>query len=156
MADAANASETDDQVVDIGLIVISRATIFSSDVRKWHDKPRDDRTLTNFKIHFKEAQKAIKRSQPAMTPDSLGFHGQVNAATQVLANDAAQRNSDAAALQLATQQAQQATQTQMLEQIYLLMSTAIQAANTNTNNQTQRNNGGGSNRGNGRSTGRGK
>ena len=34
MADAANASETDDQLVNIGQIVISRATIFSGDVRK--------------------------------------------------------------------------------------------------------------------------
>ena len=85
-----------------------------------------------------------------MTTDSLGFHGQANAATQVLANEAAQR--EAAALRLANQQAQQATQTQMLERMQLLMSTVLQAATTNTNNQTQRNNGGVGTRGNRRST----
>ena len=88
-----------------------------------------------------------------MTTDSLGFHGQANAATQVLANEAAHQR-EAAALQLANQQAQQANK-QMLEHIQLLMSTVLQAATTKTNNQTQRINGGGGTRGNRCSTGRG-
>ena len=154
MADAANASETDDQLVNIGLIIISRVTIFAGDVRKWHEKPRADQTWPNFKVHFKDAQKAIKRSQPAVTTDSLGFHGQANSANQqvLTANEAAQRES--ASNQLANQQAQQAN-TQMLEQMQLLMSTVLEAATT-SNSQTRRNNGGGATRGNGRSNGRGR
>ena len=81
MAEAANALETDEQLVNFGLIVISRATIFSGDVRKWHDKPRADRTWFNFKVHFKETQKAIKHSQSAVTIDSLGLHRQANTAS---------------------------------------------------------------------------
>lgn len=64
----------------------------------------------NFKAHFKDAQKVIKRSQLAITTDYLGSHGQVNAAsalaTQVLAEMTAQCDSEAAALQLAKKQAQ--------------------------------------------------
>jgi hypothetical protein len=59
-------------------------TIFSSDIRKWHDKPAVDKTWPNFKDHFKAAQKAIKKSQPTITTDSLGFHEQANAAASLV------------------------------------------------------------------------
>ena len=41
MAEAANASETDEQLISVQLIVIiSHATIFAGNVQKWHDKPQ--------------------------------------------------------------------------------------------------------------------
>jgi hypothetical protein len=82
MADAANSGETPTQLINIGLIIITRSTLFGSDIRKWHGKTADQKTWTAFKTHFKEAQREIKRSQPAVTTDSLGYH-QVNAATIV-------------------------------------------------------------------------
>ena len=36
MAEAAEATETQTQLINIGLIVITRSTIFSSDIRKWN------------------------------------------------------------------------------------------------------------------------
>jgi hypothetical protein len=83
MADAANSAETPTQLINIGLIIITRSTLFSSDIRKWHGKEDPDKTWTAFKNHFKEAQRNIKRSQPTVTTDSLGYHNQVNAATIV-------------------------------------------------------------------------
>jgi hypothetical protein len=74
MAEAAHAAETTTQLINIGIIIITRSTIFSSDIRKWHDKADTDKTWPNFKTHFKDAQKAIKKSQPTITTDSLGFH----------------------------------------------------------------------------------
>jgi hypothetical protein len=59
MAEAAHAAETTTQLINIGIIIITQSTIFSSDIRKWHDKPDDDKTWPNFKDHFKAAQKAI-------------------------------------------------------------------------------------------------
>ena len=83
MADAANSAETPTQLINIGLIIITRSTLFSSDIRKWHGKEAAEKTWTAFKNHFKEAQRDIKRSQPTVTTDSLGYHNQVNAATIV-------------------------------------------------------------------------
>jgi hypothetical protein len=78
MAEAAEASETTSQLTNIGLIIITRSTIFASDIRKWHEKPDDEKTWPTFKEHFKAAQKAIKKSQPTTTTDSLGYHEQAN------------------------------------------------------------------------------
>jgi hypothetical protein len=44
MAKAANATETPKQLVSIGLIIITRSTIFASDIRKWHAKPDVEKT----------------------------------------------------------------------------------------------------------------
>jgi hypothetical protein len=80
MAEAAHASETTEQLINLGIIIITRSTIFSSDICKWHNKPAADKTWSAFKDHFKMAQRAIKKSQPTVTIDSLGFHEQANTA----------------------------------------------------------------------------
>ena len=83
MAEASGAPKTATQLINIGLIIITRSTIFASDIRKWHDKDDDDKTWPTFKAHFKNAQRAIKQSQPTATTDSLGYHEQASAATIV-------------------------------------------------------------------------
>jgi len=82
-ANMAKAAETTPQLINIGLIIITRATVFSSDIRKWHDNPDAEKTWTIFKTHFRMAQKVIKRSQPVVTTDSLGFHEQANSTSLV-------------------------------------------------------------------------
>jgi hypothetical protein len=64
MTEAVHAIETTTQFINIGIIIITRSTIFSSDIRKWHEKPDDDKTWPNFEDHFKAAQKAIKKTSP--------------------------------------------------------------------------------------------
>jgi hypothetical protein len=84
MAEAAKSAEMPTQLINIGLIIITRSTLFSSDIRKWHSKEDPGKTLPAFKYHFKEAQRDInKRSQLTVTTDFLGYHNQVNAATIV-------------------------------------------------------------------------
>ena len=57
MAKVAKAAETQTQLINIGLIIITpRSTIFSSDTRKWNSKPEAGKTWLTFKAHFKEAQ----------------------------------------------------------------------------------------------------
>jgi hypothetical protein len=79
MADAAKASGTPTQLINIGLIIVTRSTIFASHIRKWHNKPEADQTWPSFKEHFKATHEAIKKSQPTITTDSIGFHEQANA-----------------------------------------------------------------------------
>jgi hypothetical protein len=79
MVEAANATETPTQLINIRIIIITKSTIFSSDIRKWHIKLDVNKTWSNFKDHFKAAQKDIKKSQPGINTDSLGFHDQADA-----------------------------------------------------------------------------
>ena len=81
LAEAANATETPAQLINMGLIILTRCTIFSTDIRTWHARTTADKTWPHFKTHFKDAQKAIRQSQPTITTDALGYHGHANSAT---------------------------------------------------------------------------
>jgi hypothetical protein len=81
MADHAHSAETPQQMLNLGLSIITKSNIFASDIRKWHSRPDAEKTWRNFQTHFKEAQQAIRQSQLTITTDSLGYHRQANAAT---------------------------------------------------------------------------
>jgi hypothetical protein len=175
MAEAADAPETTTQLINIGLIIITKSTVFASDIRKWHEKPDVEKTWPTFKDHFKEAQKAIKKSQPNITADSLGYHDQANATTivdQVIEKLTAQRDAETATHpeptteQIAEHQMQQqlnqaansTTQNQnMMEQMQSLMSTisTLQTQVNNNGQSRQRNDGNRSHRSSGRDNQRG-
>ena len=172
MADAANAPETNAQIINIALIIITSSAIFASDIRKWNDKPIVEKTWPAFKLHFKNAQRAIKQSQPTVTTDSLGYHDTANAATlvdQVLQRLSNQTDTtsiitpESTADQLAEAQMQQhvtnmanATQQNatMLEQIQSLTS-SISSLQSQVRNGSQSGSSGGRGRGRGRDSGRG-
>jgi hypothetical protein len=174
MAEASGATETPEQLINIGLIVITRATFFTNDIRTWNEKLPATKTWPEFKTHFRTAQKAIKRSQPATTTDTLGYHREANAAKE--GDDAVSRISlpsndgddltvaETAAAELAEQQlethlaniASSANQNQtMMAQMQTLMSTISDLQSKvqqNSGNNGNRNDGGRSNgrRGRGR------
>ena len=165
MADAADAPETATQLINIGLIIITRSTIFASDIRKWHSKPTVDQTWPNFKSHFKDTQKEIKRSQPAVTADTLGYHDTANTATlvdQVLDRLTAQRNAEMANDTSHNERQAQANSTQanqtMMDQMQSLITTVsslqTQVANSG-HTPTTTSNSGGHNPQSGRGRGRG-
>jgi hypothetical protein len=163
MAEASGATETPEQLINIGLIVITRATIFTNDIRAWNETLPAAKTWPGFKTHFRTAQKAIKRSQPSTTTDALGYHREANAAKE--GDDAVSRislpsnNSDelsvaeTAASELAHQQlkihlaniASSAHQNQtMMAQMQTLMSTI-----SGLQSKVQQNNGNNGNRNDG-------
>jgi hypothetical protein len=74
MAEAAGSTESPRQMIDVAMTIITRSTIFASDIRKWNEIPAAGQTWAVFTTHFKQAQKAIKRSQPSVTTDTLGYH----------------------------------------------------------------------------------
>jgi hypothetical protein len=115
-AEAAEAAEITPQLINIGLIIITRSTIFASNIQKWHSKPEVDKTLPNFKHHFKTAQKGIKKSQPTITTDSLGFHKQAYTASivdQVVNRLTAQRDDKTTITPTAEEVAEQQMQEQL-------------------------------------------
>jgi hypothetical protein len=102
MASAAECEETTPQLINIGSIIITRPTVFANDISNWHELPLDDKTWNRFKTHFKDAQRNIIRSLPAVTTDSLRYHEQANAASvptvadQVIGQLQAQHDADSA------------------------------------------------------------
>jgi hypothetical protein len=159
MAEAAHAAETTEQLINIGVIIVTCSTIFANDIRQWHDKPVAEKTWPLFKEHFKAAQKAIKRSQPATTTDSPGYHEQANAAGSIVdqvidrlvtqRDDATTITADSVAEQQMQQQINNMANStqqsqQMVEQMTALASTVstlkAQLENS-TNNQDRGRNG---------------
>ena len=171
MADHARASETAQQMINMGLIIITRSNIFSSDIRKWNRRPDIEKTWPNFKAHFSQAQKDIKASQPTITTDVLGYHGQANAVTtlvdqvtqQVMEHLTSQPHSEAE--DIAEQQIQQAVDhmanstqqsASIITQMQALAATISTLQTQVNNNQNQRGRGGGGRGGRGgRGGGRG-
>ena len=99
MAQDSGAAPTYVQIIDIGLIIITNANIFGSNIRKWYSKPAEEKSLKNFKSHFTTAQHEIKRTQPQQKIGDFGFHQQANAARltkKVYARIAAKQAEDTA------------------------------------------------------------
>jgi hypothetical protein len=172
MAEASGSTETPEQLINIGLIVITRYTSFTNDIRAWNEKPAATKTCPEFKTHFRTAQKAIKRSQPLSTTDTLGYHREANAAKE--GDDAVSRISlssndgdeltvtETAAAELADQQHEthlanitsSAHQNQtMMAQMQTLMSTISDLQSKVQQNNGNRNNGGRNNNRRGRGRG---
>jgi len=161
LAEAANTTETPAQLINMGLIILTRCTIFSTDIRTWHARTTEDKTWPNFKDHFKEAQKAIRQSQPTITTDALGYHGQANSATdtstivnEVITKLTAQRDADTASFnaeQIAENQMQQhldhlansATQNQAMMTQMAAMVASMNGQRSNQGNSHSRRRGGG-------------
>jgi hypothetical protein len=80
MAKASGATKTPGQLINIRLIVITPATIFTNDIRAWNKKLAAAKTWPECKTHFCTAQKAIKRSQLPPTTNTLGYYREANAA----------------------------------------------------------------------------
>ena len=120
MAEANGATETPVQLINIGLIVLTRASIFASDVRRWQALPESLKSWPTFKKHFRTAQKAIKQSQPIVTTDTLGYHQSANAAaiidevvnriTAPSADEESQFSTPVSTLKAAEQEAEQQLQ----------------------------------------------
>jgi hypothetical protein len=142
MAEAADAAETPRQLINIALIIITGAAIFASDIRKWNEKPEVEQTWPNFIIHFKAAQKAIRQSQPTVTTDTLGYHGQANAVADQIAEQQMEQQIDNMANSVQQNQ-------DLLTQMQAL-ATTISGLQTQVNNQSQYRGRGNGDRGNGR------
>ena len=67
------------QLIDIGLITITNAQMFTGGICKWNGKADTYRIWKKFKAHFSTAQKWIKLSQPQHTVSNFGFHQKSNA-----------------------------------------------------------------------------
>ena len=80
MAESNGSTETPVQLINIGIIVLTRALIYANDVRIWQALPDAHKSWPIFRKHFRTAQRSIKQIQPTITMDTLGYHQSANSA----------------------------------------------------------------------------
>lgn len=71
-ADAAETPYTQQQLIDLGYLIISKTNAFSQDIRAWLRRPRAEHTWQNFKEHFRTAYQELRTTQ-GTTTDDLGY-----------------------------------------------------------------------------------
>ena len=87
MADAYGNPESDNMLIELGMVIMMKAVIFADDIGEWHDKPAHSKTWSAFQQHFISAQTKYKKNRPVETSASLGYsapasHEQANAVLQ--------------------------------------------------------------------------
>lgn len=147
MAEAAGVPETASQLINLGLIILSKSGSLAQDIRTWNNIDLQDRTWPRFISHFQKAQKELRRCNP--TANALGYHG-AHAVFDDLVKDLKERynianvvSDDEEAEQIAEQQMQDhmldvanATQeqTEIMNQMKEMMK-SIQALQTQVSQQ---------------------
>ena len=74
MAQEAKSPSTNEQLINIGIIILQRAGVFTHDIRKWLKRPAQEHNWPTFQEHFSKSQMDLELAQP--TSNSMGFHNQ--------------------------------------------------------------------------------
>ena len=73
LAEAANNPYTDIQLLNIGLQVLKESTSFTEGLKLWYELPQDQHTWNNFKLHFQEELRKLKKVL-GPTMKGAGYH----------------------------------------------------------------------------------
>ena len=73
LSEARGTIEPDTHLIDMALIILMNANIFSDAIEEWNDLPTSYHTWTNCQKHFCDAQKKYKKARSTATSASLGF-----------------------------------------------------------------------------------
>ena len=76
IADIANAPLSTTQKINMAFIHFQKCHIYKSALNKWDEKPQDEKTWEQFKVHFREAHKTLRRTG-ALTIDETMNRDQV-------------------------------------------------------------------------------
>ena len=74
MAQAVKYPAISEQNINIGIIIIQRAGVFTHNIREWLKRPAQERNWTRFQEHFSKSQLELELAQP--TTNCMGFHNQ--------------------------------------------------------------------------------
>ena len=64
MAQAAKSPAKNEQLINIGIIIIQRAGVFTHDIRKWLKLPAQEHNWPTFQEHFSKSELELKLAQP--------------------------------------------------------------------------------------------
>ena len=83
MAQAAKSLATSEQLINIGIIILQLAEIFTYNIREWLKSPAQEHNWPRFQEHFSKSQLELELAQP--TANSMGFHNQsANSADEIV------------------------------------------------------------------------
>ena len=74
MAQVAKRPATIEDNINIGIIILQRAGIFTHDIREWIKCPAQEHNWPTFQEHFSKSQLELELAQP--TTNCMGFHNQ--------------------------------------------------------------------------------
>ena len=66
---------TSEQLINIGIIILQRAGVFTHDIREWLKHPTQEHNWPKSQEHFSKSKVEIKLAQP--TAKCMGFHNQI-------------------------------------------------------------------------------
>ena len=83
MAQAAKSPATNEQLINIGIIILQHAGFFTHDIRKCIKLPAQEHNRKTFQEHFSKSQLELELARP--TANSMGFHNQyANSADKIV------------------------------------------------------------------------
>ena len=74
MAQAAKSPATSEQLINIGIIILQRAGVFTHDILEWIKRPAQEHNWPTFQEHLSKSQLELELAQP--TANCMGFHNQ--------------------------------------------------------------------------------
>ena len=89
---AAGMPKTQEQIIAFGLEIIKKTADFEVAMGAWYDRPPAEKTWVNFKTHFSQAHRKLKKVR-GTTMRNTTFH-QVNQLAEQINNDFAHLESD--------------------------------------------------------------
>ena len=83
MAQAEKSPATSEQLINIGIIFLQRAGVFTNNIRECLNRPTQEQNWPTFQEHFSKSQLELELAQP--TANCMGFHNQsANSADEIL------------------------------------------------------------------------
>ena len=83
MAYTAKSPATSEQRINIGIIILQSAGVFTHDIRKWLKHPAQEHNWPTFQEHFSKSQLDLELTQP--TANSMRYHNQsANSADEIV------------------------------------------------------------------------
>ena len=83
MEQAEKYPATSEQLINISIVVLQSAGVFTHDIRKWLNLPAQERNWPTFQEHFRKSQLELELAQP--TSNCMGFQNQsANSADEII------------------------------------------------------------------------
>ena len=71
IAELANAPITEQQKINMGYLLLQKVQVYNTSLNKWDQFPVDEKSWENFKSHFRESQKSLRRTGALTIQDSI-------------------------------------------------------------------------------------
>ena len=82
IAELAHAPMTEQQKINMAYLLLQQTQVYSTALNRWNQSERPEQTWSNFKTHFRDAQKALRRTGALTVQESLNHTQIINLVQQ--------------------------------------------------------------------------